>query len=93
MWAASHQRYIILSFFFLLGTSAGTNITVFHRNLLTFLFLDVCVVFKALLNNSHLYHLAHGNDFESRGIESKYNFTFYVFLSRFAGKVCIMMSF
>uniref|UniRef100_A0A669CQP4 Dihydrolipoyl dehydrogenase, mitochondrial n=1 Tax=Oreochromis niloticus TaxID=8128 RepID=A0A669CQP4_ORENI len=26
--------------------------------------------FKALLNNSYLYHLAHGKDFESRGIES-----------------------
>uniref|UniRef100_A0A7N8Y5D6 Dihydrolipoyl dehydrogenase n=1 Tax=Mastacembelus armatus TaxID=205130 RepID=A0A7N8Y5D6_9TELE len=25
--------------------------------------------FKALLNNSYLYHLAHGKDFESRGIE------------------------
>ncbi|KAF3855336.1 hypothetical protein F7725_023391 [Dissostichus mawsoni] len=26
--------------------------------------------FKALLNNSYLYHMAHGKDFESRGIES-----------------------
>lgn len=26
---------------------------------------------QALLNNSYLYHLAHGKDFESRGIESK----------------------
>uniref|UniRef100_A0A8C6KRD9 Dihydrolipoyl dehydrogenase n=1 Tax=Nothobranchius furzeri TaxID=105023 RepID=A0A8C6KRD9_NOTFU len=25
--------------------------------------------FKALLNNSYLYHMAHGKDFESRGIE------------------------
>ncbi|KAI5627049.1 dihydrolipoyl dehydrogenase, mitochondrial [Silurus asotus] len=28
-----------------------------------------CIPSKALLNNSHLYHLAHGKDFESRGIE------------------------
>uniref|UniRef100_A0A673J1S0 Dihydrolipoyl dehydrogenase, mitochondrial n=1 Tax=Sinocyclocheilus rhinocerous TaxID=307959 RepID=A0A673J1S0_9TELE len=28
-----------------------------------------CIPSKALLNNSYLYHLAHGNDFESRGIE------------------------
>ncbi|XP_030622840.1 dihydrolipoyl dehydrogenase, mitochondrial isoform X2 [Chanos chanos] len=27
--------------------------------------------FKALLNNSYLYHLAHGKDFENRGIEIK----------------------
>lgn len=27
---------------------------------------------QALLNNSYLYHMAHGKDFESRGIESKY---------------------
>lgn len=26
---------------------------------------------QALLNNSYFYHLAHGKDFESRGIESK----------------------
>lgn len=26
---------------------------------------------QALLNNSYLYHMAHGKDFESRGIESK----------------------
>lgn len=29
----------------------------------------LCV--QALLNNSYLYHMAHGKDFESRGIESK----------------------
>ncbi|XP_074798558.1 dihydrolipoyl dehydrogenase, mitochondrial isoform X2 [Natator depressus] len=28
-----------------------------------------CIPSKALLNNSHLYHLAHGKDFASRGIE------------------------
>uniref|UniRef100_A0A3Q4FYK8 Dihydrolipoyl dehydrogenase, mitochondrial n=1 Tax=Neolamprologus brichardi TaxID=32507 RepID=A0A3Q4FYK8_NEOBR len=28
-----------------------------------------CIPSKALLNNSYLYHLAHGKDFESRGIE------------------------
>lgn len=30
-----------------------------------------CSFLQALLNNSHLYHMAHGKDFESRGIESK----------------------
>uniref|UniRef100_A0A667YF82 Dihydrolipoyl dehydrogenase n=1 Tax=Myripristis murdjan TaxID=586833 RepID=A0A667YF82_9TELE len=30
-----------------------------------------CIPSKALLNNSYLYHMAHGKDFESRGIESK----------------------
>uniref|UniRef100_A0A8D2P6T2 Dihydrolipoyl dehydrogenase, mitochondrial n=1 Tax=Zosterops lateralis melanops TaxID=1220523 RepID=A0A8D2P6T2_ZOSLA len=29
-----------------------------------------CIPSKALLNNSHLYHLAHGKDFANRGIES-----------------------
>ncbi|KAM4676730.1 dihydrolipoyl dehydrogenase, mitochondrial [Discoglossus pictus] len=28
-----------------------------------------CIPSKALLNNSHLYHLAHGKDFANRGIE------------------------
>uniref|UniRef100_A0A3Q2CSI8 Dihydrolipoyl dehydrogenase, mitochondrial n=1 Tax=Cyprinodon variegatus TaxID=28743 RepID=A0A3Q2CSI8_CYPVA len=28
-----------------------------------------CIPSKALLNNSYLYHMAHGKDFESRGIE------------------------
>ncbi|KAJ8392265.1 hypothetical protein AAFF_G00078330 [Aldrovandia affinis] len=28
-----------------------------------------CIPSKALLNNSYLYHLAHGKDFQSRGIE------------------------
>ncbi|XP_066284160.1 dihydrolipoyl dehydrogenase, mitochondrial-like [Branchiostoma lanceolatum] len=28
-----------------------------------------CIPSKALLNNSHLYHMAHGKDFASRGIE------------------------
>ncbi|KAB0358610.1 hypothetical protein FD754_002766 [Muntiacus muntjak] len=28
-----------------------------------------CIPSKALLNNSHFYHLAHGKDFASRGIE------------------------
>ncbi|XP_043084503.1 dihydrolipoyl dehydrogenase, mitochondrial [Puntigrus tetrazona] len=28
-----------------------------------------CIPSKALLNNSYFYHLAHGKDFESRGIE------------------------
>ncbi|KAG7214435.1 hypothetical protein INR49_006392 [Caranx melampygus] len=28
-----------------------------------------CIPSKALLNNSYLYHLAHGKDFENRGIE------------------------
>ncbi|XP_031438353.1 dihydrolipoyl dehydrogenase, mitochondrial-like [Clupea harengus] len=28
-----------------------------------------CIPSKALLNNSHFYHMAHGKDFESRGIE------------------------
>ncbi|XP_038597127.1 dihydrolipoyl dehydrogenase, mitochondrial [Tachyglossus aculeatus] len=28
-----------------------------------------CIPSKALLNNSHLYHLAHGKDFAARGIE------------------------
>lgn len=37
---------------------------------------------QALLNNSYLYHLAHGKDFESRGIESK---TFCLFLKISAG--------
>uniref|UniRef100_A0A6I8QN62 Dihydrolipoyl dehydrogenase n=1 Tax=Xenopus tropicalis TaxID=8364 RepID=A0A6I8QN62_XENTR len=31
-----------------------------------------CIPSKALLNNSHLYHLAHGKDFASRGIEGKW---------------------
>ncbi|KAK1789827.1 hypothetical protein P4O66_015710 [Electrophorus voltai] len=30
-----------------------------------------CIPSKALLNNSYLYHLAHGKDFENRGIEIK----------------------
>uniref|UniRef100_A0A673A8F8 Dihydrolipoyl dehydrogenase, mitochondrial n=1 Tax=Sphaeramia orbicularis TaxID=375764 RepID=A0A673A8F8_9TELE len=30
-----------------------------------------CIPSKALLNNSYLYHQAHGKDFENRGIESK----------------------
>ncbi|XP_024897684.1 dihydrolipoyl dehydrogenase, mitochondrial isoform X1 [Pteropus alecto] len=29
-----------------------------------------CIPSKALLNNSHYYHMAHGKDFASRGIES-----------------------
>ncbi|OWK06722.1 DLD, partial [Cervus elaphus hippelaphus] len=33
-----------------------------------------CIPSKALLNNSHFYHLAHGKDFASRGIESMYTF-------------------
>lgn len=33
------------------------------------LIVTLCV--QALLNNSYLYHMAHGKDFESRGIESK----------------------
>lgn len=37
-------------------------------DVLLFLFI-LCL--QALLNNSHLYHLAHGKDFENRGIESK----------------------
>ncbi|BFZ10755.1 hypothetical protein BsWGS_13795 [Bradybaena similaris] len=28
-----------------------------------------CIPSKSLLNNSHLYHMAHGNDLKSRGIE------------------------
>ena len=34
----------------------------------TCLYVD-CIPSKALLNNSHFYHLAHGKDFASRGIE------------------------
>uniref|UniRef100_A0A5F9D3G5 dihydrolipoyl dehydrogenase n=1 Tax=Oryctolagus cuniculus TaxID=9986 RepID=A0A5F9D3G5_RABIT len=33
-----------------------------------------CIPSKALLNNSHYYHMAHGKDFASRGIESKCTF-------------------
>ena len=28
-----------------------------------------CIPSKALLNNSHLYHMAHSGDLKSRGIE------------------------
>ncbi len=32
-----------------------------------------CIPSKALLNNSHYYHLAHSNDFKNRGIEGKFD--------------------
>ena len=32
-----------------------------------------CIPSKALLNNSHLYHMASGKDLINRGIESKYH--------------------
>ncbi|XP_042324095.1 dihydrolipoyl dehydrogenase, mitochondrial-like [Sceloporus undulatus] len=38
-----------------------------------------CIPSKALLNNSHLYHLAHGKDFASRGIESEYALHLFTF--------------
>lgn len=30
-----------------------------------------CIPSKALLNNSHYYHMAHSGDLNSRGIEGK----------------------
>lgn len=40
--------------------------------------LNVCIwCVQALLNNSYFYHLAHGKDFESRGIESKKRCLFF----------------
>jgi Pyruvate/2-oxoglutarate dehydrogenase complex, dihydrolipoamide dehydrogenase (E3) component, and related enzymes len=30
-----------------------------------------CIPSKALLNNSHYYHMAHSDDFKNRGIEGK----------------------
>lgn len=31
-----------------------------------------CIPSKALLNNSHYYHMAHSDDFKNRGIEGKH---------------------
>ena len=33
-----------------------------------------CIPSKSLLNNSHLYHMAHGKDLASRGIECMCSF-------------------
>lgn len=46
------------------------------RMLIVVNFKTICPL-QALLNNSYFYHLAHGKDFESRGIESK---SFKVFM-------------
>lgn len=40
------------------------------KNVLPAKLIDILCL-QALLNNSYLYHMAHGKDFESRGIESK----------------------
>ena len=40
-----------------------------------------CIPSKALLNNSHFYHLAHGSDFKNRGIESEYKGLVYFYLN------------
>ena len=39
-----------------------------------------CIPSKALLNNSHFYHLAHGSDFKNRGIESEYRGQVYFYI-------------
>lgn len=42
-----------------------------HKKKFTSQWIFCVLCMQALLNNSYLYHLAHGKDFESRGIESK----------------------
>ena len=37
-----------------------------------------CIPSKAMLNNSHLYHMAKDKDLESRGIECKAEVLFYL---------------
>lgn len=36
-----------------------------------------CIPSKALLNNSHYYHMAHSGDLKNRGIEGTYDFLLY----------------
>lgn len=33
-----------------------------------------CIPSKALLNNSHYYHMAHSGDLKNRGVEGTYDF-------------------